>query len=57
MKERDFSEQRKYWLNQFQDNIPVINLPISGKRDNSQRDRGKTINRHLSGNITEKLKK
>lgn len=57
VKERDFSEQRKYWLNQFQDNIPVINLPISGKRDNSQRDRGKTINRHLSGNITEKLKK
>ena len=56
VKERDFTEQRKYWLNEFRDNILVVNLPISGKRDNKQRDRGKTISKTLSDNFTEALK-
>ena len=56
-KERDYSGQKKYWTDQFRNDIPEIALPITGRRDNDRRDQGRTISTSLSDELTGKLKK
>lgn len=56
MNGRDLSDQKQYWLSIFNDDIPVINLPVSRKRMNIQGDSGKTVSITLSDQMTKALK-
>ena len=56
MKGRDLSAQKQYWLDTFNDEIPILNLPVSGKRMNIQDDFGKTVSSALSIQMTKALK-
>ncbi|MGM9979550.1 MAG: amino acid adenylation domain-containing protein, partial [Clostridium sp.] len=51
MEQRDFSKQKKYWINQFKD-VPVIDLPLDYPRGKVQSFNGKIISRLLEEDIT-----
>ena len=36
MNARDFSSQKQYWLEQFEDDVPVLNLPLDYPRGSTQ---------------------
>lgn len=40
---RDITKQREYWLKEFEDEIPVLDLPLDGKRTSRQSYAGKTV--------------
>ncbi|MGM9978309.1 MAG: amino acid adenylation domain-containing protein, partial [Clostridium sp.] len=54
---RDLENQEKYWINQFKDNVPVLNLPLDYKRNQIQSFKGNTIGRLLDDKLCEKVKK
>ena len=51
MSTRDLSEQREFWLSQFKEEAPVLDLPYDFTRPKSQSFTGKTV----SAQIPEKL--
>ena len=52
MLNRDLSSQREYWLKEFEDEIPVLDMPLDFKRPVEQSFRGETVS--LSVNEKEK---
>ncbi len=43
MQARDLNKQREFWLSQFEDEAPVIDLPYDYARPNQQSFTGKTV--------------
>ena len=57
MLNRDLSDQKKYWVEQFSDDIPVLELPYDFNRPQYQSFRGKTIRKMLNEDLTARVKK
>lgn len=49
-------ESEKYWLSQFEDEIPVLNMPTNYSRPAVQTYKGKKINTSIDKNLTNKIK-
>lgn len=61
MSTRDLSEQREFWLSQFKEEAPVLDLPYDFTRPKSQSFTGKTVSaqipaetRHAINRLTQK---
>lgn len=52
---RDIKSQKAYWLEQFADEIPVLNLPLDYKRPKTQSFSGKTLKFDISHPIKNKI--
>lgn len=57
MNMRDLSSQKRYWIEQFQDEVPILNLPYDKKRPQFQSFRGKSIRRMLDAKTVEGVKR
>jgi len=55
-KSSDMDKQRKYWLDRFQDEIPVLDLPIDYPRPKVQKFEGDRIDFELSEDSIKSLK-
>ena len=55
-KSSDMDKQRKYWLDRFQDEIPVLDLPTDYPRPKVQNFEGERIEFELSEGLTKSLK-
>ena len=51
-----FSEARKYWTDQFKDEIPVLNIPSNYARPAIQNFEGKRIHSFINKKISKKIK-
>lgn len=51
LRKRELSGQKDYWINEFSDEIPVLNLPTDYNRPRIQSFNGKTINAILPHDI------
>ena len=51
MLNRDFSKQKEYWVNEFSDEIPSLDMPVDFKRPSKQSYNGKNLSMDLSENI------
>ena len=51
MRQRDLSHQENYWLQQFGDNVPVLDLPYDYARPKEQSHIGKTIHSSLPNRV------
>ena len=56
LRNRDISAQKEYWINQFSDEIPVIDLPYDYKRSKVQKFNGDKRNIKVSSEMKEKIK-
>ena len=43
IRERDMSKQKEYWLKEFSEEIPVLDIPLDYKRPQEQSFKGATI--------------
>ncbi len=43
MRTKDLSEQRKYWVNEFSDDIPVLDMPLDYRRPQKQSYKGAVV--------------
>ncbi|WP_336821977.1 condensation domain-containing protein, partial [Staphylococcus capitis] len=55
MRNRDLEDQKSYWLEQFQDEVPVIDLPYDYNRPSVQSFSGNTVKTTISKPLKEKL--
>ena len=56
MRNRDINSQKEYWINQFSDEIPVIDLPYDYLRPKNQNFSGNKKSIKVSSKIKEKVK-
>ncbi len=56
MQTRDLSGQAEYWKRQFDDEIPVLDMPLDFPRPQEQSYAGRTINCELNEKLSEKIK-
>ncbi len=54
---RDITKQKEYWLKEFQDEIPVLDMPIDGKRTGRQSYIGKTVKAEFDSSVRQAVKK
>lgn len=57
MNTRDLSSQREYWLQEFKEEIPVLDLPLDHVRPQIQLFDGDTVHRKVDASIKAKLEK
>ncbi|MGM9977963.1 MAG: amino acid adenylation domain-containing protein [Clostridium sp.] len=57
MQDRDLNSQKKYWLDVFSDEIPVLDLPLDYQRGVTQSFNGNTVNRIIDAELKNKVKK
>ncbi|EPR07806.1 non-ribosomal peptide synthase/polyketide synthase [Ruminiclostridium papyrosolvens] len=57
MTARGIEKQKEYWLQEFSDEIPVLELPLDFKREKTQSFNGKIINSSIDECIRENVKK
>lgn len=53
---KDLTAQKNYWLHQFKDNLPVLNMPLDFKRPTKQSFRGDSITRLLGKELSNAIK-
>ncbi|HAV90700.1 MAG TPA: non-ribosomal peptide synthetase, partial [Eubacterium sp.] len=56
MRTRDLSSQASYWKNQFDDEIPVLDMPLDFVRPQEQSFEGAFIIRGIGKNLTKQIK-
>ena len=57
MRTRDLSEQKKYWVSQFDEEIPVLDLPTDYPRPQEQSYAGSTTVATLDNELSQSVKK
>lgn len=57
MTTRGIEKQKEYWLQEFSDEIPVLELPLDFKREKTQSFNGKIINSSIEEGIRENVKR
>ncbi|HGO1816517.1 TPA: amino acid adenylation domain-containing protein [Staphylococcus aureus] len=57
MRNRDLESQKSYWLKQFKDDIPVLDLPCDYSRPTNRSNSGKTLKTVISASLKEKISK
>jgi len=57
MRTRDISQQKEYWIKQFEDEIPVLEMPTDFVRPQEQSSRGDIIIRNYGKESSRKIKK
>lgn len=55
LKENTLQESKDYWVNQFKDDIPVLNMPTDYSRPAIQSFEGAKVYKTISTNLTEKI--
>ena len=55
MANRDLSSQKEYWLNEFNDEIPVLNLPLDYVRPKKQSFKGDIVQFEIEEEISSKI--
>ncbi|MEE1281411.1 MAG: amino acid adenylation domain-containing protein, partial [Acutalibacteraceae bacterium] len=55
METRDLSSQREYWINEFSDDIPVLDMSYDYPRPQIQSNKGKTISYNLGKELYESV--
>lgn len=55
LRENILEESKNYWVNQFKDDIPVLNIPTDFSRPAVQSFEGAKIYRNISSTLTEKI--
>jgi len=55
LNENKLKQSEKFWVNQFKDDIPVLNLPTNNPRPTIQTFEGANIYKELDKNLTEKI--
>lgn len=55
LKENTLQESKDYWVNQFKDDIPVLNIPTDYSRPAIQSFEGAKVYKTISSNLTEKI--
>lgn len=53
----EFNKSKKYWLNQFNDEIPLLNMPTTSPRPSIQSFEGSNYHTKLSKDIFERINK
>ncbi|WP_250944740.1 non-ribosomal peptide synthetase [Clostridium felsineum] len=56
MKTRDLAKQKKYWVNEFKEEIPVLDMPLDYARPKEQSFKGAMIFRKTKKELEEKIK-
>ncbi|MBE5929385.1 MAG: amino acid adenylation domain-containing protein, partial [Lachnospiraceae bacterium] len=56
MATRDLSSQAKYWKSQFEDEIPVLDMPLDYSRPQEQSNRGAMVFNNTSSELGRKIK-
>jgi Non-ribosomal peptide synthetase modules and related proteins len=56
MKTRDLSDAKAYWNAQFEDDIPVLDIPTDHPRPNEKSFKGGMFNYHFRSDIVDRLK-
>lgn len=56
MRKRDLSKQKDYWVKEFSDEIPVLNMPLDFTRPREQSYRGKTYNIKTGTSLGKQIK-
>ena len=51
----ELKEAKDYWINQFSDELPVLNMPIKSTRPNVQNFEGKKVYSSINSTITQKI--
>ncbi|WP_288887993.1 non-ribosomal peptide synthetase, partial [uncultured Eubacterium sp.] len=57
MRNRDLSNQAKYWKSQFDDEIPVLDMPLDFVRPQEQSFEGNIVRYELGNDLTAKIQK
>jgi len=57
MLKRDLSEQKEYWLGQYEDEVPVLELPIDYSRPTIQSFAGATLVKKLNKHLKDQVKR
>jgi len=55
LKENKFKQSEKFWVNQFTDDLPVLNLPTNTPRPTVQSFEGSNIYKKIDRNLTKEL--
>ncbi|MCQ2515112.1 MAG: amino acid adenylation domain-containing protein, partial [Ruminococcus sp.] len=55
MRTRDLDKQREYWVNEFSDEIPVLEMPVDYARPKIQTYNGASISRNLGKDISDAI--
>ncbi|MCG3399240.1 non-ribosomal peptide synthetase [Staphylococcus massiliensis] len=56
MATRDLSDQADYWVSQFDQDIPVLDLPYDYKRPNKQQFKAKTVRQSIPESLRQDIK-
>ncbi|WP_218012711.1 condensation domain-containing protein, partial [Bacillus cereus] len=56
LKSKEMKKQEEYWINKFNDEVPIINLPYDYERSTMQGHEGDSINFEVSKSTLEKLR-
>lgn len=54
---RDLSSQKSYWMNQYADDLPVLDIPLDYPRPFTQSFRGNSIKYRISSDVKSQIKK
>ena len=54
-KAEEFNKSKEYWLNQFKDNIPILNMPTNNPRPSSHSFDGSNYHAKLTKDVFEKI--
>jgi len=57
MRSRDLSDQKNYWINEFSDEIPVLDLPLDYVRPKEQSFEGSMVGLESSKELGDKIRK
>ncbi|MEE1281872.1 MAG: amino acid adenylation domain-containing protein, partial [Acutalibacteraceae bacterium] len=55
MRTRDLSSQKEYWVNEFSDEIPVLDMPLDYTRPQIQSSKGSNIQKVIDKSITDSI--
>lgn len=55
MKNKNLSSQKEYWINEFSDEIPILNLPLDFSRPQEQSYKGNSIKIEINKNLSNKI--
>ncbi len=55
LKENNMQESKDYWVNQFKDDIPVLNMPLNFARPAVQSFEGAKVYKTISSSLTQKI--
>ncbi len=56
MRTRDISHQKSFWINEFKESVPVLELPYDYKRPKERSFKGASVHAELPGEVTSRLK-